>query len=62
MINVFYNLKRLPFQKEISHQDIFRADSANELLRRLEHMKQQRGIMLIQQFSVNLIYMEIPRV
>lgn len=47
MINVFYNLKRLPFQKEISHQDIFRADSANELLRRLEHMKQQRGIMLI---------------
>lgn len=47
MIKAFYNLKRLPFQKYLSHQDIFKTDSTHELLRRLEHMKQQRGIMLL---------------
>ena len=47
MIKAFYNLGSLPFQKDIIHQEIFKTDSTNELLMRLEHMKQKRGIMLI---------------
>jgi type II secretory pathway predicted ATPase ExeA len=46
MIETFYNLKRLPFQKDISTKDMFVCPSTEELSKRLEHMK-QRGIMLV---------------
>src|SRR5208282_581072 len=47
MIEVFYKLKRLPFQKDINPKDMFVYAASQELARRLEHMKQKRGIMLI---------------
>jgi len=47
MIKAFYGLKRLPFQKDIPPKDIYISDSSRELSRRLEHMKQTRGLMLI---------------
>lgn len=47
MIEVYYNLKRLPFQKDINPKDIFVYDSSRELARRLEHMKQTRGFILL---------------
>lgn len=46
-IAVFYNLKRMPFQKDIDPKDIFVCGHTEELSRRLEHMKLQRGIMLL---------------
>lgn len=47
MIEVFYKLKRLPFHKDINPKDMFVCSASEELSRRLEHMKQKRGIMLI---------------
>jgi type II secretory pathway predicted ATPase ExeA len=47
MIEAYYSLKRLPFQKDISPRDIFVSDSSRELSRRLEHMKRTRGFMLL---------------
>jgi type II secretory pathway predicted ATPase ExeA len=47
MIEVFYKLKRLPFQKDINPKDMFAYGASEELARRLEHMKQKRGLMLI---------------
>src|SRR5208283_2433742 len=47
MIETFYNLKKMPFQKDINTKDMFVCPSTEELARRLEHMKQKRGIMLI---------------
>jgi type II secretory pathway predicted ATPase ExeA len=47
MIEVFYNLKQLPFQKSICQENLFLSSSAKELSQRLEYMKQKRGIMLI---------------
>jgi general secretion pathway protein A len=47
MIEAYYNLKLLPFQKDINPKDIFVSDSSRELSRRLEHIKQTRGFMLI---------------
>lgn len=47
MIEAYYGMKRLPFQKDINPKDIFVYDSSRELSRRLEHMKQTRGFMLI---------------
>lgn len=47
MIEVFYKLKRLPFQKDIYPKDMFVYAASEELARRLEHMKHKRGIMLI---------------
>lgn len=47
MIETFYNLKRLPFQKVINPRDIFVCGPTEELSRRLEHMKLKRGIMLV---------------
>jgi len=47
MIETFYNLKRLPFQKDINTKDMFVCPSTEELSKRLEHMKQKRGIMLV---------------
>jgi general secretion pathway protein A len=47
MIEAYYNLKTTPFRKDINPKDIFISDSSRELSRRLEHMKQTRGFMLI---------------
>jgi general secretion pathway protein A len=47
MIEAYYNLKNMPFRKDINPKDIFVSDSSRELSRRLEHMKQTRGFMLI---------------
>ncbi|MCP4913591.1 MAG: AAA family ATPase [Oligoflexia bacterium] len=47
MIETFYNLKKLPFQKDINSNNIFMASFTKELLRRFDYMKQNRGIMLI---------------
>jgi general secretion pathway protein A len=47
MIEAYYSLTRLPFRKDISLRDIFVSDSSRELSRRLEHMKQTRGFMLL---------------
>lgn len=46
-IQTFYNLKRMPFQKDIDTKDMFVCSSTEELSRRLEHMKLKRGIMLV---------------
>jgi len=47
MIETFYHLKRMPFQKDIDPKDIFACGPAEELPRRLEHMKLKRGMMLL---------------
>lgn len=47
MIEAFYNFKRIPFQKDINTKDRFVCPSTEELSKRLEHMKQKRGIMLV---------------
>ena len=47
MIELFYKLKRLPFQKDINPKDLFVCRASEELSGRLEHMKHKRGIMLI---------------
>lgn len=47
MIEAFYNLKTLPFRKDIAGENIFLSAAGKELLQRLEYMKQNRGIMLV---------------
>lgn len=47
MIELFYNLKTSIFSKEIHHDNIFVSESSKELSRRLNHIKDKRGIMLI---------------
>jgi general secretion pathway protein A len=47
MIKAFYNLKALPFQKDINAGDIFLSAASKELFQRLEYIKQNRGIMMI---------------
>lgn len=47
MIETFYNLKKLPFQKDINTKELFISNVTRELQQRLEHIKQKRGIMLI---------------
>lgn len=47
MIETFYKLKKLPFQKDINPKDMFVCGPSEELSRRLEHMKLKRGIMLV---------------
>jgi general secretion pathway protein A len=47
MLEAFYNLKRLPFQKDINPKELFLCGASEELSGRLEHMKRKRGIMLI---------------
>ena len=47
MIETFYHLKRMPFQKDIDPKDMFVCGPAEELSRRLEHMKLKRGMMLL---------------
>jgi general secretion pathway protein A len=47
MIELFYNFKTSPFKKDISPDHIFISASGRELLKRLEYMKQKRGIMLL---------------
>ena len=47
MIRAFYNLNSLPFQNDISPENIFQTDSGIELKKRFEYMQSNRGIMLI---------------
>ncbi|KPA18394.1 ATPase AAA [Candidatus Magnetomorum sp. HK-1] len=47
MIRSYYNLNRMPFQKNINPKEIFQTESGIELRKRFEHMKLNRGIMLI---------------
>lgn len=47
MFEVYYNLKKIPFIKEIDPKHIFISQSIAELNRRLEYIKQKRGIILI---------------
>lgn len=44
MIKVFYNLKTLPFQKDIDAEDIFLSTASKELFQRLEYIKQNRRV------------------
>jgi len=47
MIKAFYNFKTLPFQKDITTNNIFLSSSSCELFSRLEYMKEKRGLMLL---------------
>ena len=47
MIEAFYNLKKLPFQKNIEPEDLFMTPAALELKNRLEHIRDIRGMMLL---------------
>jgi len=47
MVKAFYNLKTLPFQKDIHTKNIYISSAGKELSQRLEYMKQKRGIFLI---------------
>jgi len=47
MVKAFYNLKKLPFQKNIKTQNIYNSNAGKELLHRLEYIKEKRGIMLL---------------
>lgn len=47
MIEVYFNLKKNPFPKDIAPKDIFPSECTKELLLRFEYMKQHRGIMLL---------------
>ena len=47
MIEAYYNLKKTPFAKDIDPKHIFVSDSISELYKRLEYIKQKRGLMLI---------------
>lgn len=47
MIEAFYNFKISPFRKDIAPDEIFLSAGGKEMLKRLEYMKQNRGIMLI---------------
>ena len=47
MIKAFYNLKSLPFQKNIHTKNIYASSAGKELLQRLEYIKDKRGIMLL---------------
>jgi type II secretory pathway predicted ATPase ExeA len=47
MIEAYYHLKRMPFSKDIDPKDIFISQSIAELNRRLEYIKQKRGILLV---------------
>ncbi|MEW5950243.1 MAG: AAA family ATPase [Thermodesulfobacteriota bacterium] len=47
MIEVYFNLKKTPFPKDIAPTDIFASECTRELRQRLEYLKQHRGIMLL---------------
>lgn len=47
MIRAYFNLKSLPFQKNIVPDQLFRSKYFQEGLKRLEYLKQNRGIMLL---------------
>lgn len=47
MIKAYYSLKKYPFTKDISPDDIFISNTVAELQKRLEYIKEKRGIMLI---------------
>lgn len=47
MIRPFYNLKMLPFQKDINIAKLYKSSSFNEGIARIEHIKENRGFMLL---------------
>lgn len=47
MIEAYYNLKRTPFAKDIHPENIFISQSIAELNRRLEYIKEKKGMFLI---------------
>jgi len=47
MIEAFYQLKKLPFQKNIEPQNLFMTPATLELKNRLEYIKHTRGLMLL---------------
>lgn len=47
MIEAYYNLKKLPFPKDIPPHDLFITEAVAELHQRLAYIKEKRGIMLI---------------
>jgi type II secretory pathway predicted ATPase ExeA len=47
MIEAFYNLSGLPFDKASAFENIFASAAASELLARLAHLQQCRGMMLL---------------
>ncbi len=47
MIEAYFNLKGKPFDKAIKTDNLFTAKSLNELMSRLDYIKQHQGIMLL---------------
>jgi type II secretory pathway predicted ATPase ExeA len=47
MIEIFYNLNRIPFQKNIRPEQIFNSNASAELNKRLDYIKEKRGMMLL---------------
>ena len=47
MIKSFFKLKRDPFTKDISSQNVFHSNVFNELSSRLDYMKKNRGLLLV---------------
>jgi type II secretory pathway predicted ATPase ExeA len=47
MIEAFYNLKKRPFPKNIKPENLFLTPAVSELKKRLEYIKQTRGMMLL---------------
>jgi general secretion pathway protein A len=47
MIEAYFNLKKLPFPKDIDPKDIFASEGTKELSHRFEYLKSHRGIMLL---------------
>jgi type II secretory pathway predicted ATPase ExeA len=46
-VETFYNLKKMPFGKDIPPADMYVSPALKELRSRLEHMKTHRGLMLL---------------
>lgn len=47
MIRPFYNLKTLPFQKDINVSELYKSSSFKECSSRLEYVKENRGFMML---------------
>ena len=47
MIEAFYGLSGLPFEKRTAFENLFQSAAASELLSRLSYLQQQRGMLLL---------------
>lgn len=47
MIDAAFNLKRMPFVKDIDAKALLRTEPCNELFARLEHIRKHRGLFLL---------------